>query len=185
VINLNKKKIQLVSHLSNQHYDQVILGGIKTAEKSVLIATANVKNVMVKRLKRYFSIIETLARLCQRGVDIKFLHAQKPSQPFLDAIHKHPELEQEHFDMRLCARNHMKMVSIDNKSLYLGSANFTGAGIGLRAKERHNFELGIITLDKNMVKDASDLFYDIWTGRMCKKCSFRKNVCKLPLDRIE
>ena len=180
-----KPTFQLVSHLSNQHYDQVILGGIKGAEKSVLIATANVKNLMVRRLKRYFSIIETFARLCQKGVDIKILFARKPSQPFLDAMHKHPELEQEHFDMRLCARNHMKLVSIDNRTMYLGSANFTGAGLGLRARERHNFEMGMVTHDTAMIKEASDIFYDIWSGRMCKKCAFRKNSCKLPLDQIE
>jgi hypothetical protein len=45
--------------------------------------------------------------------------------------------------------------------------------------------MGIVTHDTAMIKEASDIFYDIWTGRMCKKCSFRRNVCKLPLDKIE
>lgn len=182
---ITKPAFRLVSHLSNQHYDQVILGGIKAAEKSVLIATANIKNVMVRRLKRYFSIIEVFAGLCQRGVDVKILHAQRPSGPFLEAMHKHPELEQEHFDMRLCARNHMKLVSIDHHTLYLGSANFTGAGLGLRSAERHNFEMGMVIHDQDMIRNASDIFYDIWTGRMCKKCAFRGRSCRLPLDRIE
>jgi phosphatidylserine/phosphatidylglycerophosphate/cardiolipin synthase-like enzyme len=139
---------------------------------------------MVEGWKHFESIIETFATLCRRGVDVKILFAQEPSRPFIAAIRKHPELERENFDMRLCRRNHMKLVMVDNELLYLGSANLTGAGIGLRGEHSRNFEIGILTRDPQMVKDVTEIFQDVWQGKVCRSCKL-KTYCTLPLDRIE
>ena len=48
--------------------------------------------------------------------------------------------------MRACPRVHLKMIAADGEKLYLGSANFTGAGPGEKSDGRRNVELGIVTM---------------------------------------
>jgi phosphatidylserine/phosphatidylglycerophosphate/cardiolipin synthase-like enzyme len=174
----------LVSHQRTALYDDEIIGGVRAATGRVLIATANVKNVMVQRRGRFESIIETFAQLCRRGVEVKILFAQEPSRPFIAAIRKHPELERENFDMRLCRRNHMKLIIVDDRLLYLGSANLTGAGIGLRSEHSRNFEIGILSRDPGLIAATERIFSEVWRGTVCKACRLKK-LCPLPLDRIE
>jgi hypothetical protein len=67
--------------------------------------------------------------------------------------------------------------------LYLGSANFTGAGLGAKAEGRRNFELGIVT-DDDLLLDAIQARFDrIWTGRECGNCRLRA-LCPAPLDNL-
>lgn len=178
------RNFTIVSHRSVELYDEKILHGIEGARQYVLVATANVKNVMVKHRGRFQSIIQTFAALCRQGVDVKILFAQKPSGPFLQEIRRHPELERENFDMRHCARNHMKLVVIDGRTLYFGSANLTGAGIGLRGAGKRNFEVGLLSGEPGLVRDIEEIFFDIWEGRQCRACLLQKQ-CPLPINKIE
>jgi phosphatidylserine/phosphatidylglycerophosphate/cardiolipin synthase-like enzyme len=76
---------------------------------------------------------------------------------------------------------HLKMIAVDGSYLYLGSANFTGAGIGAKEDGRRNFELGIVT-DDDVLLDAAQLRFDrIWSGRECGACRLRSS-CPAPLD---
>ena len=56
--------------------------------------------------------------------------------------------------MRQCPRVHLKLIAVDGSSLYLGSANFTGAGLGAKGDGRRNFEMGIVTDDEGMLDAA-------------------------------
>ena len=175
----------LVSHANSELYDEVVMKGIVQAKRYILIATANVKNMMVRlRKKKYESVIDSFARLCGNGGEVKILHSGRPSRPYLEALHKHPELESENFDMRQCGRNHMKIVSIDGKILYFGSANLTGAGIGVRSEYKRNFEIGIVTHQESVIQELEDIFYGSWGGGMCAKCG-HKSRCLLPISKIE
>ncbi|MGA2447048.1 MAG: phospholipase D-like domain-containing protein [Polyangiaceae bacterium] len=61
-------------------------------------------------------------------------------------------------------RVHLKLVAIDGALLYLGSANFTGAGLGAKGDGRRNFELGIVTDDEWMLDVAQQRFDFLWRG---------------------
>ena len=52
----------------------------------------------------------------------------------------------------LCPRVHFKMFVFDCKEVYIGSANLTGAGIGMKAEGTRNFEAGILTDDLDIVE---------------------------------
>ena len=63
---------------------------------------------------------------------------------------------------------------------YIGSANLTGAGMGMKSENRRNFEAGILTNDPEFVESAINQFDSVWMGAWCKNCG-RKDVC---IDRI-
>jgi len=177
---------------NREHYDTVI-AAVMRAELSVWIATADVKELMVevagkvskrrgaRRASGYRSILDVLDGLAERGVEQRMLHAKLPSRPFREEFDKHPRLVNGGLQLRLCPRNHMKVVIIDGRLLYLGSANWTGAGLGVRSENRRNFELGIVTDDEAMLDQAQGMFESLWRGSACKKCGLR-SMCESPLD---
>ena len=64
---------------------------------------------------------------------------------------------------------------------YIGSANLTGAGIGMKSSLRRNFEAGILTNDPQIVEAAIEQFDTLWMGAHCQKCG-RQEFCG---DRIK
>jgi phosphatidylserine/phosphatidylglycerophosphate/cardiolipin synthase-like enzyme len=171
------------------HYESVTLA-IARARTSVWIATANVKQLMTeapigtrdRARGRYVPILDTLQSLCERGVQVRLLHATPPSRPFREELAARAErLQAARFEMRLCPRVHLKMIAIDGGMLYLGSANFTGAGLGAKGDGRRNFEMGIVTDDEWMLDQAQARFETIWRGGECGACKLRRE-CPAPLD---
>jgi phosphatidylserine/phosphatidylglycerophosphate/cardiolipin synthase-like enzyme len=165
---------------------------------SVWIATANLKTMMVEapigsraRAKgRYVSFFETLGELARRGVDVCILHASPPSGPLQRELARLATSASTRarvgttakVKMRRCPRVHLKMIAIDGKLLYLGSANLTGAGLGAKGEGRRNFEMGIVTDSESMLDAAQERFDRIWRGRECAGCKMRRE-CDAPLDR--
>ena len=96
------------------------------------------------------------------------------------AIDKHPALFKG-LKRRLCPRVHFKMMVFDCEVAYIGSANLTGAGIGMKSDGKRNFEAGILTDDLTLVDAAADHFHSVWSGEYCKSCK-RKAFCT---DRIK
>ena len=47
---------------------------------------------------------------------------------------------------------------------YIGSANLTGAGMGMKSPTRRNFETGILTDDPHLVESAMEHFDSVWRG---------------------
>jgi phosphatidylserine/phosphatidylglycerophosphate/cardiolipin synthase-like enzyme len=175
--------------VDRDHYDELVLRTVASARTSVWIGTANVKEMMVEapigtvaRAKgRYLSILDTFDDLSKRGVEIRILHAGTPSRAFrarLGSKRKIPKLE-----MRQCPRVHLKMIAVDGASLYLGSANFTGAGLGAKADGRRNFEMGVLTDDEVLLDRAQERFERIWTGKECGACKLR-GECPKPIDTL-
>lgn len=68
------------------------------------------------------------------------------------------------------------MMVFDGREVYIGSANLTGAGIGMKSSDKRNFEAGILTDDPTLVVTAMNQFDSVWMGRYCKSCK-RKDVC--------
>ena len=174
------------------HYDRV-LAAVLGAKVSVWIATANVKELMVedgraapgrrRTLKKrpYVSVLARLDELAARGVELRLLHAELPSRPFREELQQHPRLVAGGLALRRCPRVHMKAVIVDGELLYLGSANWTGAGLGAKGSGRRNFELGMITDDAPLLDQVQALYDRVWTGGECATCKLRDD-CPGPLD---
>ena len=80
----------------------------------------------------------------------------------------------------MCPRVHFKIIVIDQKICYVGSANLTGAGMGMKSPYRRNFEAGIITDASDIVNAAIEEFDKVWRGGECKKCQ-RHKYCPDPI----
>ncbi len=85
--------------------------------------------------------------------------------------------------MRVCPRVHLKTVIVDARLMYLGSANWTGAGLGAKGDGRRNFEMGIVTSDERMIDQVQERYDLIWRGAECAECRLR-DKCEMPLDEI-
>ena len=83
----------------------------------------------------------------------------------------------------LCPRVHFKMLIFDCKEVYIGSANLTGAGIGMKSEDKRNFEAGILTDAPSIVEQAMNQFDDVWIGKFCKRCK-RRAFCIDPIIAI-
>ncbi len=174
--------------VDGEHYEELIARAVAKAAVSVWITTANLKTMLVeapigtraRARGRYVSFFETLTDLARRGVDVRLLHASPPSGPLARELQR---LEPRAVAMRRCPRVHLKMIAIDGKLLYLGSANVTGAGLGAKGEGRRNFEMGITTDNEAMLDAAQERFDRIWRGAECAGCKLRSE-CDQPIDTL-
>ena len=181
--------IELVS--DREHYDQVVQRVLGNAKTSVWISTANLKDVHVeapigtraRAAGRYVSITERFVELVRRGVELRILHGAPPSRRFRASLARIKELKAPRFELRHCPRVHLKMIAVDGAYLYLGSANFTGAGLGAKDDGRRNFELGVATDDDVLLDTTQARFERIWSGKECGSCKLR-GLCPKPLDSL-
>ena len=161
-------------------YREVILDKLAHARESVLIATANLKDMQVERDGKFVSVLALFSDLAARGVDLRILHAELPSRPFRASFEKRRRLTAGGLSLKICPRVHFKAVVIDGAWVYAGSANLTGAGLGAKGEGRRNFEVGFCTEDFEIVDRVKALFEAIWTGAECASCKLR-SVCPDPI----
>jgi phosphatidylserine/phosphatidylglycerophosphate/cardiolipin synthase-like enzyme len=167
------------------HYETVV-EAVRDARASVWIATANLKELLVEgrgraRRARYRSILYDLDHLARQGVEVRILHAALPSRAFRDRFDQLPDLVGGGIELRMCPRVHMKVVIVDASLLYVGSANWTGAGLGAKGSGRRNFELGVVTSDDGWLDEVQEMYEHLWRGRECATCRVR-DMCELPLE---
>lgn len=170
------------------HYE-LVMGRLASAKVSVWIATANLKEVLVEGPRRsarsrdrFGSVLDVLDTLAQRGVELRLLHAGAPSRPFRESFDAHPRLVAGALELRQCPRVHFKTVIIDGAFAYLGSANWTGAGLGAKGEGRRNFELGLISEDEGLLDQVQAMYEAVWSGSQCSGCRLRDEGCEAPLD---
>jgi phosphatidylserine/phosphatidylglycerophosphate/cardiolipin synthase-like enzyme len=176
---LRPARVRLVQ--DREHHD-VVIEAVRRAERSVWIATANLKELRVPgAARRYVPVLDVFDTLALHGVELRMLHASAPSRAFVADFDARPRLVAGGLQLRQCPRVHLKVVVIDGALLYLGSANWTGAGLGAKGEHRRNFELGLVTDDDAML-DAVQARYDaLWRGAECRACRLRAE-CEAPLD---
>lgn len=164
----------------SEHFREIVLNGICKARVSIDIMTADFKAMLVPDgvTKRARSIVEIFRALARKGVEIRLLHAGVPSSAALSELKR--ELP-EGLTIRRCPRLHSKAVVIDSRSMYVGSANLTGAGLGAKGDTRRNFEMGIWTESSSMIDTVLDEFNALWEGQLCSNCG-RRDVCPVPLE---
>lgn len=164
------------SYIANDaHYDQVI-ERIKDVKKTLWIGTADIKDLYVKDGRGTKPLLEVLSDLVKKGVAIRLIHAKEPGPAFRQDFDKYPALI-EGMERVLCPRVHFKIIIFDLKMAYVGSANLTGAGIGMKGENTRNFEAGILSTNKDFVKNAASQFDSVWMGSFCK----RKEFCSDPI----
>ena len=167
------------SYIANDaHYDQVI-ERIKDVKKTLWIGTADIKDLYVKDGRGTKPLLEVLSDLVKKGVAIRLIHAKEPGPAFRQDFDKYPALI-EGMERVLCPRVHFKIIIFDLKMAYVGSANLTGAGIGMKGENTRNFEAGILSTNKDFVKNAAEQFDSVWMGSFCKNCK-RKKFCSDPI----
>lgn len=167
------------SYIANDaHYDQVI-ERIKDVKKTLWIGTADIKDLYVKDGRGTKPLLEVLSELVKKGVAIRLIHAKEPGPAFRQDFDKYPALI-EGMERVLCPRVHFKIIIFDLKMAYVGSANLTGAGIGMKGENTRNFEAGILSTNKDFVKNAAEQFDSVWMGSFCKSCK-RKEFCSDPI----
>lgn len=167
------------SYIANDaHYDQVI-ERIKDVKKTLWIGTADIKDLYVKDGRGTKPLLEVLSDLVKKGVAIRLIHAKEPGPAFRQDFDKYPALI-EGMERVLCPRVHFKIIIFDLKMAYVGSANLTGAGIGMKGENTRNFEAGILSTNKDFVKNAAEQFDSVWMGSFCKSCK-RKKFCSDPI----
>ncbi|APR87401.1 Phospholipase D Active site motif domain protein [Minicystis rosea] len=199
-----RRRVEVTLVRDRAHYDEVVMGAVARARVSVWISTANVKGVRVEALKEmmgarpasrglpgtqargrrtFVSILAMFADLAARGVELRLLHAGVPSRAFREDLRKQKRLTTGGLAMRRCPRVHLKMIAVDGALLYLGSANFTGAGLGAKGDRRRNFEAGVLTDDDVLLDEMQATFDGIWSGKECPRCALRAQ-CPAPIDGL-
>ena len=169
----------MLEYISNTAHYKEVLERIKSVKHTLWIGTADIKDVYVEVDGEVKPLIGLIAQLIRRGVEVRLIHAKEPGQNFRDDFDKFPVLF-DRLERVLCPRVHFKILVFDCKEVYIGSANLTGAGLGMKATTTRNFEAGILTDDPQIVEQAMNQFDEVWIGKHCKTCR-RKDVCLDPI----
>ena len=165
--------------VTNEDLFREAIGPISNAGSFVWIGTADIKDLHIPDRGRVRSFLSLLNDLCRRRVEIRLLHAKEPGPNFRKSFDKYPLLF-ERLERQLCPRVHFKHIIIDGKLAYTGSANLTGAGLGIKGTNTRNFESGIITRDPHLVEQIMKQFDEVWMGKYCRSCR-RKDFCGDPI----
>ena len=164
---------------NEEHYSEVI-SRITSVRETLWIGTADIKDVYVKQNGETMPLLGQLASLLKRGVGVRLVHAKEPGPNFREDFDRYRILATD-LERVMCPRVHFKMIIFDLETAYIGSANLTGAGIGMKSSLRRNFEAGILTNDPQIVEAAIEQFDTLWMGAHCQKCG-RQEFCG---DRIK
>ena len=148
-------------------------------KSSLWIGTADIKDLYVG--ERPF--LGVLANLISKGREVRLIHAKEPGPNFREDFDHYPVLFTG-LERVLCPRVHFKLIILDHSLAYIGSANLTGAGLGMKSPRTRNFEAGILTDDPALVEAAMNHFDSVWAGFKCKACG-RRQYCGDPIFKIK
>ena len=168
----------LVYITGTDHYNKV-LSRVAKVRNSLWLGTADIKDLHVRVGDTSQPFLAILALLIRRGVEVRLIHAKEPGPNFREDFDKYPVLY-DRLERVLCPRVHFKMLVFDCKEVYIGSANLTGAGIGMKTDGKRNFEAGILTDEPEIVEQAINQFDEVWIGKHCKACK-RRDFCIDPI----
>ena len=169
----------MLTFISNSSHYKEVLSRVQSVKGTLWIGTADIKDLYVEVGQEKRPFLALVAQLIRRGVEVRLIHAKEPGPNFREDFDKYPVLY-DRLERVLCPRVHFKMLVFDCKEVYVGSANLTGAGIGMKAETTRNFEAGILTDDPVIVEQAINQFDEVWIGKHCKSCK-RRDFCPDPI----
>lgn len=165
--------------ITNEQLYKQVIEPVSGAESFLWIGTADIKDLHVNHRGTVQSFLAVLDSLLKKRVSIRLLHAKEPGVNFRKSFDKYPLLWKS-MERQLCPRIHFKCIIIDGKFAYSGSANLTGAGLGMKGENTRNFESGFITTDPVIVQAIMNQFDEVWMGKYCRSC-MRKEYCNDPI----
>ncbi len=168
-----------IEFITNEQLYKQVIEPVAGATSFVWIGTADIKDLHVHFKGKVQSFLSVLDSLVKRKVAVRLLHAKEPGDNFRKSFDKYPMLW-DSMERQLCPRIHFKHIIIDGKFAYSGSANLTGAGLGIKSENTRNFESGFITTDPETVRAIMNQFDEVWIGKYCKNCK-RKDFCGDPI----
>jgi hypothetical protein len=168
-----------INFVTNEQLYKQAIEPVAGANSFVWIGTADIKDLHVHFKGTVQSFLSVLDSLVKKKVAIRLLHAKEPGVNFRKSFDKYPLLW-ENMERQLCPRIHFKNIIIDGRYAYTGSANLTGAGLGIKSANTRNFESGFVTTNPEIVKAIMNQFDDVWMGKYCKNCK-RKVYCSDPI----
>ena len=166
-------------YTSNSSHYKEVLSRVPNVKHSLWIGTADIKDLYIEIGNEKKPFLALIAQLIRKGVEVRLIHAKEPGPNFREDFDKYPILY-DGLERVLCPRVHFKIIVYDCRVAYIGSANLTGAGIGMKGDDKRNFEAGILTDDPMVVKDVMNQFDEVWMGKHCKKCK-RRDFCADPI----
>ena len=136
-----------VSFVKDREILPRLLSMIDKAEKTILIASPWIKGIT--------EIEDGLSKVKERNVSIRILTRREGDDPYhgetIRGFHKRG------FVIEVAPHLHAKIVLVDNKELYIGSANLSGTSM------KRNLEAGICTTDSRTVSQARVYFDEMFT----------------------
>lgn len=169
----------MIRYISDLDHYKVVLEKVKNTQHLLWIGTADIKDLYVKSGVDAQPFLGVLAKLIKGGVEVRLIHAKEPGEVFREDFDKYPVLKSL-LERVLCPRVHFKIIIIDGTMAYIGSANLTGAGMGMKSSNKRNFEAGIFTDEQALIESAMEQFDSVWRGDHCKKCG-RRQYCGDPI----
>ena len=169
----------MLTFISNTDHYKGVLSRVQSVKHMLWIGTADIKDVYIEMGKEKKPFLALIAQLIRRGVDVRLIHAKEPGPNFREDFDKYPVLY-DRLERVLCPRVHFKMIVFDGKVVYVGSANLTGAGLGMKGDSKRNFEAGILTDMPEIVEQTMTQFDEVWMGKHCRTCQ-RRDFCLDPI----
>lgn len=165
----------MIRYIADEDHFREVLSRVPSIRKTLWIGTADIKDLYVEDTP----FLGVLAGLVRQKREVRLIHAKEPGPNFREDFDRYPILFSG-MERMLCPRVHFKIIIFDLKMAYIGSANLTGAGLGMKGQGRRNFEAGILTDEPELVEAAINQFDAVWAGFRCKTCG-RKKFCGDPL----
>ena len=169
----------MIQYITNERHYKLLIDQVSKVKHTLWMGTADLKDLYIKKQNTAIPFLALLEQKVKQGVSIRLLHAKEPGENFRNDFDQYPALWHG-LERSLCPRIHFKIIIFDMESAYIGSANLTGAALGMKSERKRNFEAGILTDDPTLVNSAIEQFDKVWIGSYCKQCG-RKDVCKDPI----
>ena len=165
----------MTQYIADEAHFKEVIARVPKVKKSLWIGTADIKDLHVGKQP----FLGILADLVKHKREVRLIHAKEPG-PILREEFDHYPILYSGMERMICPRVHFKMIIFDFQVAYVGSANLTGAGLGMKSDLNRNFEAGILTDDPKLVEAAVNHFDSVWAGFECKNCG-RKQYCGDPI----
>jgi len=180
----------VIAYVADEAHYGAVVARMADVAHTLWLGTADLKDLYVARpgarrprpggqRDRAEPLLGVLAGLVTRGVTVRLLHAKEPGPNFRADFDRYPVLV-DGLERALCPRVHFKLVIFDLVMAYIGSANLTGAGVGMKSDTRRNFEAGILTDEPALLSAAVEQFDAVWRGDGCPGCG-RRQFCADPI----
>lgn len=170
----------MIQFISDAEHYSVVIESIMMSCESLWIGTADIKDLYIKQGQQERPFLGLIDELIGRGVEVRLIHAKEPGPNFRQDFDRYKRLVTL-LERVMCPRVHFKIIIIDQKLCYIGSANLTGAGMGMKSATRRNFEAGILTDDCTLISQAIEEFDKVWRGSECQHCQ-RRCHCPDPIS---